>query len=189
MMCIGVCFLESNFVGTLWASWTSWKSISFARLGKFSFIICSDKFSISCSSSSPSGTSMIRMLKCLKLSQRFLSLSSFFWILVSSFCSDWMFVYSFCSKSLIWALVFFPLLLVLYIFFISLGIAFTSWLCSCSQSFLWVSWLPVFWTLHPTRQGNNLSIALSLSSFSGVLVCSFIWAIFLCLGASQWAFL
>ena len=78
MMCLGVFLLGSNFFETLWASWTSWKSVSFARLGKFSFIICLNKFSISCSSSSPSGTPMIHMLKCLKLSWRFLSFSSFF---------------------------------------------------------------------------------------------------------------
>ena len=51
---------------------------------------------------------MIQMLECLKLSQMFLSLSSFFWILVSSLCSSWMFISSFCSKSLIWVLLFFP---------------------------------------------------------------------------------
>ena len=79
MMCLDVFLLGSNFFGTLWASWTSWKSISFARLGKFSFIICSNKFSISWSSSSPSGTPMIQLLECLKLSWRFLSLSSLFW--------------------------------------------------------------------------------------------------------------
>ena len=49
MMCLGVCFLGSNFFGTLWAFWTSWKSISFARLGKFYFIVFSNKFSSSCS--------------------------------------------------------------------------------------------------------------------------------------------
>ena len=81
MMCLGMCFLGSNFFGTLWASWTSWKSISFARLGKFSFIICSNKFSTSCSFSSPSVNPMIRMFECLKLSQRLLSFSLFFWIL------------------------------------------------------------------------------------------------------------
>ena len=54
MMCLGVFLFGSHFFGTLWASWTSQKSVSFARLGKFSFIICSNKFSISCSSSSPS---------------------------------------------------------------------------------------------------------------------------------------
>ena len=52
MMCLGVCFLGSNFFGSLWASWTYWKSISFARLRKFSFILFSNKFSVSCSSSS-----------------------------------------------------------------------------------------------------------------------------------------
>ena len=65
-MCLGVFLLGSSFFGTLWASWTSWKSISFARLGKFSFIICSNKFSIFCSSSSPSGTPIIRMLECFQ---------------------------------------------------------------------------------------------------------------------------
>ena len=67
MMCLGGCFLGSNFFGTLWASWTSWKSISFARLGTFSFIF-SNKFSIFCSSSSPSVTPIVRMLEPLKLS-------------------------------------------------------------------------------------------------------------------------
>ena len=50
MMCLGVFLFGSNFSGTLWVSWISWKSISFTRLGKFSFIIFSNKFSISCSS-------------------------------------------------------------------------------------------------------------------------------------------
>ena len=76
MICFGVFLLESNFFGTLWISWTC-MSISFARLGKFSFIIFSNKFLISCSSSS-AGTPMIPMLECLKLSQRVLSLSQFF---------------------------------------------------------------------------------------------------------------
>ena len=78
MMCLGVFLFESNVFWTLWASWTSWKSISFARLGKSSFIICSDKFSISCCCCSPSGTPIIQILEHFRLSQRFLSLSSFF---------------------------------------------------------------------------------------------------------------
>ena len=104
MMCLGVFFFGSNFFGTLWASWTSWKSIFFARLGQFSFIICSNKFSISCCCSS-TGTSIIWILECFRLSQRFTRLSSLFWILVSSFCSSWMIISSFCSTSLIWVLV------------------------------------------------------------------------------------
>ena len=42
------------------------------------YIMNSNKFSISCSSSFLSGTSMFRMLEHLMLSRRFLSLSSFF---------------------------------------------------------------------------------------------------------------
>ena len=76
MMCLGVFLFGSNFFGILWASQTSWNSISFAKLGKFSFIICSNKFSTS--SSSPYGTPIIQTLECLTLSQRFLSLSSIF---------------------------------------------------------------------------------------------------------------
>ena len=53
-------------------------SISFTKVGKFSFIIFSNKVSISGYSSSPSGIPMIQMLVCLKLSQRFLSLSYLF---------------------------------------------------------------------------------------------------------------
>ena len=45
MMCLHVYFPGSNFFETLWASW---KSVSFARLGKFLFIVCSNKFWICC---------------------------------------------------------------------------------------------------------------------------------------------
>ena len=67
-------------------------SISFIKLGKFSFIIFSNRLPISCSLSSPSGTPMKRMLDRLKLSQWLLTLSSFFWILFSSCCSHWLFL-------------------------------------------------------------------------------------------------
>ena len=60
----------------------------FFKLRRFSFIIFSNKFSISCSFSAPSGTCMIKMLVCLKLFQKILSLSLFFWILFSSCFSD-----------------------------------------------------------------------------------------------------
>ena len=94
------------------------------QIGKFSFIICSNKSSISCCCSSPSGTTTIRILECFKLSQRFKSLSSLFWILISSFCSSWLFISYFCSKSLIWVPVSFPSLLVPWTFsFISFFIA------------------------------------------------------------------
>ena len=77
MICLGVFLFQSNFFGILWASWTPWKSISFTRLGKFSFIICSNKFPISCCCFSPSHTPIIQILERFRLSQRSLSLSSF----------------------------------------------------------------------------------------------------------------
>ena len=77
MMCLGVF--------PLWVQ-ILWNSLSFLdflevyflhHIGEFSFIIFSNKFSISCSSSFPSGTPMIWMLEHLQLSRRFLSPSSF----------------------------------------------------------------------------------------------------------------
>ena len=179
MTCLSVFPLGFNFFDTCWNSWTSWKSISFARLGKFSFIISSNKFSISCSSSSPTGTLINQMLECLKLSQRFLSLSSFFWILASSFSSGWMLISSLCSKPLIWVLVSFPSLLTPCIFyFISLCVAFTSSFFDRAQSILSVLITSVL-----NSASDRLPISSSLRSFSRVLVCSFIWAVYLCLGA------
>ena len=77
LLCLGVFLLGLNFSGTLRASWISWESISFTRLGNFSFIICSNKFSISCCSS-PSGTPKIQILEDFRLSQRFVRLFTFF---------------------------------------------------------------------------------------------------------------
>ena len=180
-MCLGVCFLGSNFFGTLWASWTSRMSISFARLREFSFIICSNKFSISCCSSFPSGTPMIWMLECLKLSRRFLSLSSFFWIIVSSFCSGWLFISSFWPKSLTWVPISFPSLLVPYIFFfISLCLAFTFFSILWPYSTISVS---ILITSGLNSASHKLTISSLFSSIFGVLICSFIWAISVCLGA------
>ena len=67
-MCLGVDLLGSNFSGTFCASWTC-RSISFTKLRKFSFIIFSNKFSISWSSSFSSWIPIIQMLACLEISQ------------------------------------------------------------------------------------------------------------------------
>ena len=175
-MCLGLFFLGSNLFGTLWASRTSWKSISFARLGKFSFIMFSSKFSISCFSPSPSGTPMIHMSEYLKFSKRLLSLSSFFWI-VSSLWSSWMFISSFCSTSLIGVLVSFPSLLVpcIFLFYFLTSPFILQLYTVISVSILITSVL--------NSASDRLTISSSLSSFSGVLICSYIWALFLCLSA------
>ena len=90
-MCLGVGLFASILFGTYCAPWIH-MSISFTKLGNFSFIIFSIRFPIS-SSFSSSSTLMIKMLVYLKLSQRFLSLSFFFWILFSSPYSDQMFFF------------------------------------------------------------------------------------------------
>ena len=91
MMCLGVGLFASILFGTLCASWTC-KSISFTKLGKFSFLIFSKRFPISCSFSSPSGTPMMWMLEYFKVFQKLLPLSLFFWILFISYTSNWLFL-------------------------------------------------------------------------------------------------
>ena len=172
MMCLGVFLFGSNFFGTLWASWTSWKYISFARLGKFSFIICSSKFSISSCCSSPSGSPIIQILKHFRLFQRFVSLSSFFWILVSSFCSSWIFISSFYSKSLIWVLVSFLSLMVPWIFcFISFWVSFICFFSFWPSSVRSVS---IMITKALNSPSDRLAISSLLSSLSEVLHCCLI---------------
>ena len=154
-------------------------SMSFVRLGKFSFIMFSNKFSISCSSFSPSGTIISGMLEHLKLSWRFLNLSWFFQILLSSFCFGWMFISSFHSIVDL-SSSFLPSLLGPYIyFFISLCIAFTFSFILHLHSIISMSMLI---TSVLNSASDRLAISVLLSSSFGVLICSFIWAIFLCLG-------
>ena len=71
--------------GSLCASWTC-TCISFTTLGKFSFIIFSNKFPIS-SFSSPSSTPMMQVLDYLMLFQRLLTLFLFIGFFFS-YCSD-----------------------------------------------------------------------------------------------------
>ena len=80
---------------------------------------------------------MIQMLEHLKLSWRFQNLSSFFWILVSSFCSGWMFISSFCFRSLMWALPPFLSLLAPCIFALFHYVAFTSSFILWPYSSIW----------------------------------------------------
>ena len=206
-MCLGVFLLGSSFFGTLWASWTSWKFISFARLGKFSFIIFSNNFSICCSSSSPSGTPMIQMLERLKMSWRFLSLSSHFMkqetflFLDSQACTRFTEPHqprlNSCFFILFWLNVSFFLLLQtidlspgflpvtvgsLYIF---LYFTFhTFHFSSILQPYSKIS-VSILITRVLNFASDRLAISLSLSCiFSGALICSFIWAFFFSLPSS-----
>ena len=107
------------------------------------------------------------------------SLLILFCILLSSFFSGWMFILIFYSKKFIWVLVSFLSLLAPYMFsFISLCIAFISSFILWENSAISVSIL-ITSVLHCAS--DSLCISLSLSSFSGGLICSFIWTLFLCL--------
>ena len=90
MMCLGMGLFRFILIGILCASWTC-ILFSFTRLGKFSAIICSNRFSIPLSHSFPCGSPMIWVLLCLVLSQMFLRFSSFLLSLFSfsfSLCVD-----------------------------------------------------------------------------------------------------
>ena len=133
MMSLAVCFLESNFFEILWASWTSWKSISFARLGKFSFMF-SNKFSISCSSSPflyPYDSDVGTFKVVLEVPKPLLTfLNSCFFILF------YLNVYFFLLVQIVdLSPSFLPFTVGSLYIFISLFIAFTSF-CGHAQSFL-----------------------------------------------------
>ncbi|KAF6125242.1 hypothetical protein HJG60_009762 [Phyllostomus discolor] len=82
MMCFEVGLLGFLLIGTLCVSWIC-VTFSLIKLGKFSFITCSTRFSIPCSSSSPSGVPIIWILlrfilSCISLNPSLCFLSLFF---------------------------------------------------------------------------------------------------------------
>ena len=85
-MCFGALLFGLILYVTFHTSWTLW-TISFPMLGKFSAIISSNILSAPFSFSSPSEM-VILILVHLMLSQRFLQLSSFLFILFSFLCSS-----------------------------------------------------------------------------------------------------
>ena len=103
----------------------------------------------------------------------------FFNIHASSFCTGQLFISSLCSKSLIWTLASFPSLLVpCGFFFIPVSVAFISSLVHLPYS---VRSLRILTTSVLKSASHGLAIFILLSSFSGVLICFFIWAILLCI--------
>ena len=180
MICLGVILFASIFLGTLCASQTC-MSVSFTKLGNFFFsLFFQVDLQFLALFSSPSGTPMIQMLECLKLSQRLLILSSFLKVLFSS-CSDWLFFASLCSKSLIWFSASSPLLLFpCKFFFISIRVSFVyGWIIfMLLRSSL--SSLSILVTSVLNSASDRLLISILFSSFGGALIYSFIWAMFLC---------
>ena len=77
MMCLGVGLFGFLLIGTLCHSWIC-VTFSLIRLGKFSIITFSNRFSIPCSSSSPSGIPIMWILLRFMLSCTSLNPSSFF---------------------------------------------------------------------------------------------------------------
>ena len=146
-MCLGVVLFASILFGTLCTSWT-YIFISFIKLGKFSFIIFSNKFSISCSFSSlwhpyDSNVGTIKVVPEVPY-PILIFLDSF-----SSCCSDWIFFLPDVPNH--W---FHSWLHRLHskFFFISISVSSVSnWiflmLLTSSLSFLSILKL-VFWTLH-----------------------------------------
>ena len=146
---------------------------------EFSFIICSNKLSISCCSS-PSGTPIIWILEHFRLSQRFVSLSSLFWILIFSFFSGWMFIFFLLFQIVALSPRFpschywFPEHLALFHF-----VCFFFFWPSSIRS------VSILITMALNSPSDGLVISSLLSSLSEVLLCSFIWTIFLCLDAAN----
>ena len=113
---------------------------------------------------------MIWMLVHLKLSQRLLTLSSFFLFFFSTRCSDWVFFASLHSKSLIWfsassTLLLFPCKL----FFILNTISFISDWIYFMMLRPSLSSLSILITSVLNSLSERLLISILLSSFSGVL--------------------
>ena len=66
MICLEVDLFGFLLIGTVCVSWIC-VTFSLIRLGKFSIVTFSNRFSIPCSSSSPSGIPIIWILLCLFL--------------------------------------------------------------------------------------------------------------------------
>ena len=189
-MCLGVFFLGFILYGTLCASWT-WVTISYPILGKFLTIVSSNIFSDPFFFCSSSGTSVIRMLVHLVLSQRSLRWFSILFILFSLFCSSAVIYTILSSSSLICSSASVILLLIpSSVFFISVIVLFIS-VClffSSSRSLLHISYIfsihasilfPRCWIIFTIITLNSFSGRLPISS-SFIWSCRFLPCYFIC---------
>ena len=168
IVCLGVVLFGSNWLGTLCASWT-YMSISFTKFRKFSFIIFSNKINFLFFLFS-FWHPYFRMLVCLEMSQRLLSLSSLFWIIFLPAVLINCFFPSLCSKLLTWFSTSSPPLLVpcrFFLYFTKCNLYF------CLGLFYAVAILSEFFE-HPDTQFWTLHLIGCLSPFHLVLSWSFI---------------
>ena len=125
-MCLGVGLFASILLGTQCASWTC-MSISFTKLGKFSFITFQTDFQFLALSLLLLAPLWYKYWTSWSYPRGCLYYPKFSGFFFSSCCSDWLFFASLCSKSLIWfsapsTLLLFPCKL----FFISVSVSFLS---------------------------------------------------------------
>ena len=188
--CLGMLLLGFMLYGTLCSYWT-WVRVSFPILEKFSAYNLN--YFLGPFVSFPSETPIRWMLVCLMLSQRFLRLSSFLFIVFSLFCSTAVISNHLFFRSLIHSSASFILLLIpssvfffhfiycivyliLFVFQIFSLLKFSSIFSVC-ESILLRSWI-IFTVIALNSFSSRLPISTSLSS--GVLFRSFIWNILLC---------
>ena len=176
-------------------------------LGKFSAIILSNLFLGPFSLSSPSRALVMKIFMHIKLSQRPLRLSSFYFIPFSIFCFVAMIFTILYSKSLIHSSTSVILLLITDMLFISVYLFFSSSrslvnIFASSPLFFWDpgssslslfrvlflesclspllrSWI-IFTIIISSSFSGKLPISTSFSCFSGILSYRFIWDITLC---------
>ena len=163
-----------------------WLTISFPILGKFSTkTISSNIFSDPFSLSSPSETPIMQMLVHLTLSQRTLRLTSFFFFFhfFSIFCFTAV-ISTFCLPGHLSV----PLPQLFFYLFLLVYCSSLFCLFSSSRSFVNISYIcfifsPRFWIIYTIIILNSFPgpSSTSFSYFSGVLSCSFIWEIIICL--------
>ena len=176
MMYLSGGLFGTQLFGTLWASWTC-VSLPFTSLWKFLAIISSNRFSISCSLSTPSGFPMMWMLLCFVLSQRFLKLSSFKKIFFLFAALPGCFFLHFLANHWFGTLLHLPTVYSFqYVIYFRYCIFF--WLFSCFYVFFML--LSILLII-PLNSLSDKLLAFIPSSSSGVLSCFFIWGLFLCL--------